>query len=91
MNPLLKKWLDKAPELSDILPGQPLAELAGENRLLIENHGGVSMYSPCQIGVRVAYGILLVSGEQLSLVRMSRRELVIVGKIQGICLERSEG
>ena len=72
------------------LPGQVLVEITGENRVLIENHGGVREYSRERIGVNVQYGVLLVCGSCLELKCMTREILVICGNIEGIALKRRE-
>lgn len=72
------------------LPGQVLVEITGENRVLIENHRGVREYSRERIGVNVSYGILQVCGSCLELRCMSRENLVICGRIDGVTLMRRE-
>ena len=41
-------WMERMVERADLpgeaLPGQPLVELLGERRVLIEHHGGVTEY-----------------------------------------------
>lgn len=69
-------------------PGQPLIEIAGEHRVLIENHSGVLEYTRERICVSVKYGIAAVCGCSLELKRMSREQLVISGKIESISLHR---
>lgn len=70
------------------LPGLPIAELAGDRRLLIENHHGVSEYSPNQIRICVRYGELCVTGCGLTLAKMSKEQMVILGRIDGMHLLR---
>ena len=72
----------------EILPGQSLVELAGDSRVLIENHRGVTEYSRCRIGATVSFGQVLVCGENLELARMTQRQLVITGKVEGVTLVR---
>ena len=66
----------------------PLVELAGEHRVLIENHHGVVVYEPCEIIIRVQYGHLQITGCKLKLVQMTKEKLVITGDIASICLQR---
>lgn len=68
------------------LPGVPLVEIAGQNRVLIENHLGVCGYGREQICVRVKYGQVSVRGCGLELARMSREQVVITGRIEAVCL-----
>lgn len=77
--------------LSQSLPGLPLAELAGDKRVLIENHQGVTEYGEERICVKVAFGILSVSGRELTLNSMSKQQLIICGSIDRLELDREEG
>lgn len=72
----------------DSLPGQTVVEIAGESRVLIENHSGVMGYSSERILVKVKYGCVCVCGCGLEMLRMSREQLVIRGKIHGVTLQR---
>ncbi len=85
---LTKFLIDRADIPGECLPGQPLLELFGEDRVLIENHLGITEYGCAMIRVRVKYGSLCVGGQQLHLCRMQDRQLVITGKIQSITLCR---
>lgn len=76
--------------LSEPLPGQPIVEIAGDRRVVVENHGGVTQYSREKIGVKVKFGTVCVCGCGLELVRMSREQLIIVGRIDGVHLIRRE-
>ena len=68
------------------VPGLPLVEIAGQRRVLIENHRGVSCYGAEQIRVRVKYGEISVSGTGLELARMTGQQLVITGNIHCVHL-----
>ena len=70
------------------LSGIPLVEIAGDSRVLIEHHFGVTEYGRCQICVRVKYGILIINGSRLELARMTRELLVVTGCIDSVRLER---
>ena len=72
-------------------PGQPLIEISGESRVLIEQHGGVVGYTREVICVRVKYGKILVCGQDLTLNRMSKEQLIICGRIECVRLERGVG
>lgn len=69
------------------LPGLPIVELAGNRRVLIENHRGVREYSRERIGVKVKTGLVVVCGQGLELSRMTKQLLVIQGTIEGVRLE----
>lgn len=77
--------------LSQSLPGVPLAELAGDRRVLIENHQGVTEYGPERIGVKVAFGVIFVCGRELTLLSMSKHQLVVCGRIDAVQLDRRGG
>lgn len=72
----------------EAFPGEPVVELAGDRRVLIEGHRGVIQYSREQICVKVGYGVVAISGNGLELRHMSREKLCIRGRIDSICLER---
>lgn len=71
------------------MPILPLIEIAGNTRVLIEHHGGVTQYGSCRICVRVRYGAVVISGSGLELTRMTGQQLIITGKIDGVQLERN--
>ena len=73
------------------IPGQSLVEIAGESRVLIENHKGVTVYECNAVHVRVSFGELCVCGSELEVVRMSRCQLVITGHIDCVTLRRRVG
>lgn len=75
---------------TDAVPGQPIVEISGERRVLIENHFGVKAYSRESIVVNVKYGRVCVCGYGLELKRMTKEQLVIQGKINGVTLQRRE-
>lgn len=72
------------------LPGVPLVEIAGERRVLIENHQGVTAYCREQIQIRVGFGELCVCGAGLELMQMTGQQLVICGRIDSVNLIRRE-
>lgn len=73
---------------AEVLPGQPIIEIVGNYRILIEKHMGVKAYSREKIVVKVKYGCICVCGCGLELIRMTREQLVIRGEIEGISLQR---
>lgn len=81
----LRDMWDRESEALSLLP---VVELCGERRLLIENHGGVVQYGPEKICVRVRFGVICVSGVGLRLCRMQHQQLVIMGRIDAIELNR---
>ena len=72
----------------ETLPGTPIAELAGDRRVLIEGHQGVTEYTRERVTVKVPYGWLWVCGCGLELRQMSKQQLVISGRIDCLQLRR---
>lgn len=70
------------------LPQLPLVEIAGDRRVLIEHHQGVSQYGRGRICVQVSYGVIAVEGDNLELARMTNTQLVISGSIRCVSLIR---
>lgn len=68
------------------LPGNTVVEIAGYRRVLIENHRGVTQYSPQQISVHVKYGQVCICGTGLTLSQMTCSRLVICGSIDSVTL-----
>lgn len=72
----------------EVLPGLPLVEIAGDSRVLVENHSGVTSYGCNEIRVKVRFGLLHICGSCLKLARMTKNQLVITGRIDSIALQR---
>ena len=81
----LREYMARSPEP---VPGMPLVEIAGQGRVLIENHRGVCCCGREQMRIRVSYGEIAVSGHRLELARMSREAVVITGRIDSVTLHR---
>ena len=73
--------------LNDPLPGVPLVEVCGQRRVLIENHQGIAAYGCGEIQIKVRNGRIVVCGENLKLVKMSKEKLVITGRICAVNLQ----
>lgn len=84
----VQRMTDRADLYGESLPGVPVVELAGDRRVLIERHKGVTAYSDEQICVRLSYGYLSICGCNLELTRMTREQLIISGRIDGIQIQR---
>ena len=83
----LVSFFGDAVDLPDeMLPGLSLVEIAGNRRVLIENHIGVIGYGSRQICVKVKNGTVTVCGCNLELQRMTRWQIVITGRIEDVCL-----
>lgn len=72
----------------ELLPGQPIVEIAGQTRVLVENHRGVASYGNERILVKVSFGFLCVCGCGLQMMHMTRERLVISGRIDSVSLQR---
>ena len=83
-----QRLLDAAGLPDENIPGQPLVELCGCRRVLVENHGGVVEYGTERIGIRVRYGSVQILGQDLQVCRMMDKQLIITGNIASIHLER---
>lgn len=87
-----EKWMEKLTrqmvQSPEPVPGLPLVEIAGQGRVLIENHRGVCGYGRDQICIRVKYGQIAVRGCGLELARMTKEQLVITGQIESVNLIR---
>lgn len=70
----------------EIPPGWPLIEILGNKRILIENLEGVSSYDHCAVTVKVRFGAVCVTGDQLELRQMNKSQLVITGTIYSVAL-----
>lgn len=85
---LVHHLTERADLPGESLPSQTILEVYGDDRVLIENHQGVTEYSDQQIGVRVHYGSVSVSGSGLHLCRITGCQLVIAGRIDEVKLVR---
>lgn len=85
-------FLNRLAEGADLgeepIPSQPIVEIAGDRRVLIENHYGVKEYSRERIGVKVKYGQVNICGACLELRHMTKAQLVISGRIDAVTLCR---
>ena len=88
---LLERMITAADLDVELNPRQPLIELVGDRRVLIENHLSVTQYGREEICVKVSYGCVGVKGTCLELAKLSREQLVITGCIHGIFLHRLRG
>ena len=73
---------------AELAPRQTIVEIAGQGRVLIENHCGVTMYGASEIRVKVSYGCIGICGTGLELVCMTKDQLVVTGRIDGVTLMR---
>lgn len=77
----------------EALPWQTVVEILGTERVLVENHCGVTEYDTNCVMVQGKDGLICVYGRNLRLSRMMRQQLIICGQIEqiklpGICEKR---
>lgn len=72
----------------EAVPGQPIIEIAGDCRVLIENHQGVAAYGRESIQINVTFGAVCVCGCHLEMMQMTKEKLVICGRIDSVQLQR---
>ena len=85
---ILQRLTESADLPAEALPRVPLVELAGDRRVLIENHKGVTEYGTEKICVQLSYGHLCICGTGMELSRMTKEQLVISGRIDSVTLLR---
>lgn len=88
---ILQRLTDSADLPSETMANIPLVEIAGDRRVLVENHCGVCEYGTERIRVRLSYGQLCVCGSGMELARMNREQLIISGHIDSVTLIRGCG
>lgn len=79
----MKNWKEQ-------LTPRTLAELYGNERLLVEEHRGILAYGESCIRIGTGYGALVVEGADLRLCCMSRTQVVIRGRIDMLRTEATK-
>lgn len=87
----LQRLADSTDLAEENITAQPLLEVCGDSRVVIERHAGVTEYAKDRISVRVKGGEYCVMGQELSLCRMCDQQLLIRGKIDSIQIRRGRG
>ena len=59
---ILEHMADRAELETEPMPAQPIVEIAGDQRVLVENHRGIIAYSTEKILVNVAFGAVCICG-----------------------------
>lgn len=90
-----KRWLKKLVEQADFMDEsvtlEPILELCGNRRILIEQHCGVLEYSAERITVKIKNGTFTVIGEGLDLCKMCSAQLLIRGRIESVQVRKGRG
>lgn len=76
--------LQKISDRPDLITGLPLVEILGNQRVLIEQHRGITEYTTTRIDVRVAKGTIRISGSKLELMKMTGAQLIITGLLDKV-------
>ena len=79
---------EEAEKTAAAIPAKSIIEIVEDGRVLIENHFGVVAYSQECISVKVKYGCVHICGHRLEIMRMTKDQLVIFGRISQIMLQR---
>jgi len=87
-NKVVQKINANRDAIAESLQQIPVVEIAGDKRVLIENHNGVVEYGNERIGIKTAYGQLSVCGSCLQLVQITKEQLVILGEVDQVNLYR---
>ena len=86
-----KRFWEKIAEQADLpgeaFPGESIVELFADRRILVENHRGVTEYGDERICIRLRNGMLIISGHNLSMSRMTKELLVITGRFRCVSLQ----
>lgn len=77
----VSEWLS-LPE--EVLLSLPIVEMIGDRRLRIENYEGVIEYTDNIIRLNTNAQMLKISGFHLTIVTMTREEMVIEGQIAAV-------
>lgn len=86
-----RHWMNRLTDSMDLtgeVSTEPLVELAGDRRVLIEHHRGIQQYQPDCICVKVKFGTVAISGCGMRISHMYREKLVISGRIDSVTLHR---
>lgn len=87
-----RSMIERLSSITDLpdepIPGQPLLELYGTHRALVEHHCGVIEYGDERIRVKVKFGNICIDGTALELKRMTKGQLIISGSIHSVSLNR---
>ena len=85
---VLNRLAEEADLGTEPLPTQCLVEIYGDCRVLVENHLGISEYSPQVVSVHTKNGLVSISGIHLRIALMTKNRLVVCGQIHGVMLEK---
>lgn len=92
----MRKWSDFVRSISAVVDNNaqqtfnPIVEICGYRRVLIERHMGVARYNTDEILIKVKYGMISLSGMNMHLCKMCKERLVVTGQIDSVTLLRGK-
>lgn len=66
----------------ELVFGWPRSVLLGDEKLIVEQHQGIYTCTEQEIILKTLCGLLVITGEKLSLTRYDRDGLVVFGRIE---------
>ena len=75
---------------SDLAAGLSRVELQGFGTLTVEQHRGILRFEGQQLTLQVPDGLLVISGRDLTIRRMTAREIVVDGRFTSLVLQEAE-
>lgn len=78
------------------LPGDAMLDVAritmvGDREMMVENHRGLTEYTPNRVVLTVPEGELAIDGEELCIGAISREQVILLGKIRAVCYSVPKG
>ena len=85
---LLSKIAYGADLPEDLLLDLPCMRLEGFDRLIVDNHKGVSVFTPTLLKFRTKAGLVTLTGKGFVIEGISSDGIVIKGEIEGVEMRR---
>ena len=77
--------LERPALAQELVLGWPRSVLLGDEKLIVEQHQGIFACTDTEVALKTLCGLLVISGEKLSLSRYDRDGLIVFGKIEKLC------
>lgn len=77
-------------ELIKEMTPKALVEIVGSQRVLVENHLGLSTYEQEKVVIRTCFGEIQIKGNDLRLKYMHKERIIVSGKIVAVYLGTEE-
>ena len=71
----------------EVVADYPLLMLAGNKKILIENHKGIALYQSDKLKIRIKDGILNIQGHKINVKEINTEYLSVSGEITAIFFE----